>query len=351
MPVKSSNKPQTHSGNLAKLPSALAPLTDETRWVNWRWEKRPSKSGDEPQWTKPPFRPRDLTPARVNDPETWGTYERALHRVRNGDADGIGHMLWDAPIAAADLDHCCQRDAENKKVTIDSWARDLRAEADGAYCETTVSGRGLRLIGTAIGEEVHRGFRIENAHPEAKLELYRNTARFITVSGLQLGECQHLPPFDEFIDAALARYGVRRAKAPPSRKWGDRDWDDIIRNGAPQGDRSEPFQGAVWHLANNGLSIEQIVDQLAQYPNGIALKYADRLLQEVTRSYEKWQRQNPGQQSALPVIRSIDGQIARMVDEAQNALIAARSLFSFAAACWSNRSPSSGTQPTITKLW
>ena len=75
-------------------------------------------------------------------------------------------------------------------------------------------------------------------------------------------------------------------------------------------------------MANDGWTIDQIVQEMARYPNGIALKYADRLHQEVTRSYEKWQRQNPGQQSALPVIRSVDGQIARMVDEAQTALIA-----------------------------
>ena len=110
----------------------------------------------------------------------------------------------------------------------------------------------------------------------------------------------------------------------PNRQRTDRDWSEVIRNGARQGDRSELFQGAVWHLANNGLSIEQIVDKLAQYPNGIALKYADRLLQEVTRSYEKWKRQqNPVERQGLPIIRSIDGQIARMVDEAQTALIGA----------------------------
>ena len=200
----------------------------------------------------------------------------------------------------------------------------MRKEAPDAYCEVTVSGTGLRLIGTATGEEVHRRFRIINARPDAKLELFRNTARFITISGLQLGHCEQLPSIDEFIDVTKARFEQLKPGPEPNRQQTARDWSEVIRNGARQGDRSELFQGAVWHLANNGLSIEQIVDKLALYPNGIALKYVDRLVQEVSRSYEKWKRQqNPVERQGLPIIRSIDGQIARMVDEAQTALIGA----------------------------
>ena len=76
------------------------------------------------------------------------------------------------------------------------------------------------------------------------------------------------------------------------------------------------------HLASKGLNVDQIVEELARY-DGIRMKYADRLRQEVTRSYEKWQRLNPVQTGGLPTIRSIDGQIARMVDQAQTALITA----------------------------
>jgi hypothetical protein len=323
MDSKSFKKPRTHNGNLARLPSALEPLTVEIRWVNWSWELRESEDG-KTRLTKPPRRPRDLKFARSNDPSSWGSYERALSRWKNGDADGIGCMLLDAGIGAADLDDCCRRDAKNKRTKIEQWARDLRATADGAYCEVTVSGTGLRLIGITEGPEVHRKFKIENARPDAKIELFRDTARFITISGLQLGKCQHLPPFDEFVDAMLARYGERGAEVEPKGPRADRDWDDIIRNGAPQGDRSELFHGSVWHLANKGLNVDQIVDQLARYPDGIALKYADRLHQEVARSYEKWkQHQSPAERQDLPIIYSIDGQIARMVDEAQGALIRA----------------------------
>ena len=58
----------------------------------------------------------------------------------------------------------------------------------------------------------------------------------------------------------------------------DRDYDDLIRKGAPQGERSEQFHRVVWHLANKGWTIDQIVQELARHPNGIGLKYANRLL-------------------------------------------------------------------------
>ena len=43
-------------------------------------------------------------------------------------------------------------------------------------------------------------------------------------------------------------------------------------------------------MAGMGWTIEQIVDELSKYPNGIGAKYAARLLTEVTRSFGKWQR-------------------------------------------------------------
>ena len=302
MDKKLIRKPETHNGNLARLPSALIPLTEETRWVNWSWDLR--ESGGVEQWTKLPYRPCDLKLAKSNDSSSWGSYDRAVARYKNGDADGIGFMLLDALFCAADLDHCCKRDANKKKTKIDRWASDLRMEVAGAYCEVTVSGTGLRLIGTAAGSDVQRKFSIEKAHRQAKLELFRNTTRYITISGLQLGDCRKLPSLDDFIDATLARYDRREERAEPGRQRADRDYDDLIRNGAQQGERSDLFHSVVWHLANKGWSVDQIVEELARYPNGIGLKYADRLKQEVARSCSKWQRINSGRREGLPVIRS-----------------------------------------------
>ena len=316
--------PHTHSGNLARLPAALAPLTEQRRWVCWKWNLR-LRGGGEETWTKPPFQPGDLQLAKPNDPSTWDTYDRAVRRWENGDADGIGFMLADADIGAVDLDHCCQRDDATGRTKIDRWARDLRSEADGAYCEVTVSGRGLRLIGTAEEERIQRRFRIEDARADAAVELFRNAERYITVSGLQLGNCQSLPPFDDFINSVLVRFDRRNTDHDDRERGDGHDYEQLIRSGAQIGQRSELFQAVVWHLAGQGLSVDEIERRLGQHPEGIAERYLaeNRLHGEIERSYRKWQRQNPIRHGDLPIIRVIDGQIACMVDEAQEALIAA----------------------------
>ena len=54
--------PATFNGDLENLPPALQPLTEECRWVIWRWElRRAKKTGKlilkngKPQSTKEPF--------------------------------------------------------------------------------------------------------------------------------------------------------------------------------------------------------------------------------------------------------------------------------------------------------
>src|SRR5262245_60538237 len=278
-------KPRTHNADLAHLPSALVPLTREQRWVVWPWELRTTKSG-KAKWTKPPRQARDPgRNARSNDPSTWGSYADAVAAVAAGNADGIGYMLKDSNIGAIDLDHC----VDQESAKLDSWAEQLCAEVNGAYQEITVSGGGLRIIGTVRGPETHRRFNFDRSG--AGIELYRNTARYITISGLQLGDCAELPSLDAFIDTLFARHSGQAAGSldfNDADRQESLDYNDLIRNGAPEGQRSELFQAVVWHLAGNGWSVNEIIDELARHPNGIGMKYADRLRAEVFRSYEKW---------------------------------------------------------------
>ena len=263
-----SNKPDTYNGDLAHLPPALIPLTELARWVVWSWELRATKGGKE-KWTKLPRQALDPSRnARSNDASTWGTYTDAVAAVAAGAADGIGFMLLGSNIGAIDLDHC--RDPESQK--LDTWATQLQSEADGAYQEVTVSGGGLRIIGTVSGAEVHRKFTFDRK-TGAGVELYRNTARYITVSGIEIGSCAKLPPLDLLIDRVLARHGAPSPDELDVNLAGRQiDYDDLIINGAPEGERSELFQAVVWHLAGQGQTAEQITDELARHPNGIGGK-------------------------------------------------------------------------------
>jgi len=320
-------KPRTFAADLGNLPKALQPLTAEKRWVVWPWELRKSK------WTKPPRQAcNPKCNARSNDPTTWASYADAVAAVVAGSADGIGYMLQNSQIAAADLDHV--RDAQTGRLL--GWAERLCVEADSLslYREITVSGCGLRFIGLSQGRELHRKFTF-NRKNGAGIELYRNTARYITISGLQEGSCEELGPIDDFLDTMLTRFNGQPVSSGNMFDFNTAGaqtdyYRDIIENGAPEGERSEKFQEVVWHLASTGWSIEQIVDELAKYPNGIGAKYANRLLVEITRSFGKWQSHRRA--SAIgsgaapsatpwPQIRIVPGEIPRVVNEAEDALL------------------------------
>jgi primase-polymerase (primpol)-like protein len=164
--------------------------------------------------------------------------------VAAGRADGIGFMLKDSETAAADLDHV--RDAETSELL--DWAQRLCAEADslGLYREVTVSGCGLRFIGLSQGNALHRKFTF-NRKSGAGIELYRNCARYITVSGLQEGLCQELGSINDYFDTLMTRFSSQAAAAAQDDPFdfntagAQADYQDIIENGAPEGQRSEEF--------------------------------------------------------------------------------------------------------------
>jgi primase-polymerase (primpol)-like protein len=194
----------------------LAHLTKLKRWVVWRWELNGRK-----KWTKPPYQSAyPKTKAKSDDPNTWGTYEAAVAAVAAGFADGIGFMLKDSEVAAGDIDHV--RNALTGELV--GWAQKLCDEAAqlGLYVEVTVSGGGLRFIGSsAQGDEIHRKFTFDRKSG-AGVELYRNCARYITISGLQQGSCEKLGSIDGYIDELVTRYD-----GGPSAAYGPRQTQSI----------------------------------------------------------------------------------------------------------------------------
>ncbi|MGA7310501.1 MAG: AAA family ATPase [Pseudolabrys sp.] len=190
------NKPKTFSVDPARLPIALAPLTKHKRWLVWRWEWKGAK------WDKPPYQAGKPTEhAATNDPATWSSYAAAVKAVKTGKADGIGYVLTDSEVAAEDLDDC--RDQDSGALT--PWAKDMvdEARAVGAYVETTVSGTGLRIIGTAAnGADYNTKLRLDGG---GSIELYRRATRYITISGLEQGKCKELPNIDALLDGTFKR--------------------------------------------------------------------------------------------------------------------------------------------------
>jgi hypothetical protein len=318
----SQTKPKTYQTDFAKdgLPPILAnhlPM-DNPHWVNWRWEWKVTKGkGD---WSKPPIICGTLNHAYTNNPQTWGTYAAAVAGLAN--ADGIGLCLPKAGIGAVDLDKCY--DWETK--TIAPWAQKIIDKAPaGIYCEVTVSGTGLRLIGRSSGASMLRKF--------GNLELYRDANKYITISGLAINVLDgELADIDPLLDELQAEGDA--AKAEPSAKTRQQSRSDhlsgcsgddlarLIEEGAdwlltedpahitwPIGDSGKPdtsdiLNTLVWMLAHRRLTCDEIVARFEEHPDGIAAKFAERgsdgVRKQVEKIYGDWESQNGAAPVAEP---------------------------------------------------
>jgi hypothetical protein len=189
-------RPQTHNGDLTRLPVALAHLREQRVWVCWKWFWNGRK------WTKPPRRVEDPERnASTSDPATWGSYEEAVEQVRAGRADGIGFALKGRNIGGIDLDHC--RDPATR--VIDPWAEERLAQFPDAYVEATVSGKGLRILGTSSLESFAPKFKLQTNG--AAIELFSNSHHYLTLSCNALRPCTELPPIGDKMIAVAAELG------------------------------------------------------------------------------------------------------------------------------------------------
>jgi hypothetical protein len=115
--------------------------------------------------------------AKSSDPKTWGTWHDAMKSVLAGHADGVGYVLTDSSIGAIDLDHCY----DPETGAIAPWAQAILDREHAAYTEVTVSGTGLRMIGTSCGGKPGRSFEISGASDGEKVEVFGGaSARFIS---------------------------------------------------------------------------------------------------------------------------------------------------------------------------
>jgi primase-polymerase (primpol)-like protein len=157
-------------------PEALIAFQEIPRWVNWGIDddnpKRPHTPGN-----------GSLFPASTTDPSTWKTYADAKASAEQHDC-GIGLVLSphddDFDLAAFDLDKC--RNPKTGKLA--PWSEELVEQA-GSYTEITPSGTGLRIIGIGSDVELHCDLPRDG---DGHLEVYSQTNRFITVTGMSTAE-------------------------------------------------------------------------------------------------------------------------------------------------------------------
>ena len=200
-------KPVTHQADLARLPRALAPLTEREQWAVWRWTQKPDGS-----WQKPPYQAARSAAARQH--QQLRHLDRLRYRPSRGEGRArrrVTYVLTDEdPYAAIDLDHC--RDTLGG---IDIWAQLFLERGRDTYSEVTPSGAGCRIWGLASGVKLHRKFDLVIDDKPIAAELFRCTNKALTITGYTLDTIHKLTNIDKLLDWAVA-WGERRRAAAAS---------------------------------------------------------------------------------------------------------------------------------------
>jgi putative DNA primase/helicase len=107
-------------------------VNELAQWINWRYEERDCKL------TKVPLCPHTGKLARVDQPETWGSYEETLEASKKDGCGGVGFVFTEEdPYAGIDLDDI--RDSQTGE--IEESARKI-IEQLNSYAELSPSGTG-----------------------------------------------------------------------------------------------------------------------------------------------------------------------------------------------------------------
>jgi hypothetical protein len=153
------------------IPQCLMAYARDRAWVSWNLVRRNGEA------TKVPFAPATGFAAKTNDQTTWGTLEQAQRLAKVRAYPGVGIVSAAVPEAVfIDLDDC----VEVGTGRVSPAAKTLLDACGCSYAEMTPSKTGLRVIGTApsLGEIGCKG-----TLDGLKLEIYKATARFLTVTG------------------------------------------------------------------------------------------------------------------------------------------------------------------------
>ena len=289
-------KPNTEKGKPTKLPPALLRLQERPQWTVWRPVQKNGRIQKPPFLASDPRRNADPT-----NPSDWCDHASAAAVVAAGEASGLQYILTkDGEIVAIDLDNCRDPDTSS----IDHWAQQFieRAKKAGAYIEISPSGTGIHIWGlTGDGtSKVHSNTRLTIEGKKAGIELFRRTAKALTITGNTLGKPpKQLGNIDELIDWAVVFVARHKTAAEkPTQKKGNglatggngyatEDILRLVREGAgDDGNRSDAFHSCVGHLYRIWGSLDRIKEEMERHPAGIADKFIGqgRLVKEIARS-------------------------------------------------------------------
>ena len=155
-------------------------LKDIPQWVAWKFEIRDGKE------TKVPYDAKsdsDGVHAKVNEPSTWASFERAAEvaDVLSGhNYDGVGFVLHGTQFVGFDFDGVLQ---DGK---AEGFVLDILEKCGNPYCEITPSGNGLRtFVEYPLALPAGKRKFSRNTNGKYGAEIYSGSegGRYLTITG------------------------------------------------------------------------------------------------------------------------------------------------------------------------
>ena len=140
-------------------------LAQRNQWVAWSGEKR-----ENGKMTKIPINPNTGKFAKVNDPSTWSSFQKAVEYLQSNRLNGIGFVFTGTdPFVGIDLDNCIDNETHGLTPAAASAVKLF-----GSYTEFSPSGKGLHIIA--------KGRLPEHGRKQGDIEMY-DRDRFFTFTG------------------------------------------------------------------------------------------------------------------------------------------------------------------------
>lgn len=179
-----------------------AAMKNTPHWIVWKLEDRGGK-----KLTKTPYSARGGF-AKVNDPDTWGSFEDALQAQQSGAYNGIGFVFTGTPFVGVDIDGC-----------VDASTGEVAPEAIDAittlrsYTELSQSGSGFHVV---LEGKLPAGRRRNGA-----FEMYGDgSPRYFAMTGQLWGEFQEITADQDTINAVHRKYIEPPATSPQKGEGG-----------------------------------------------------------------------------------------------------------------------------------
>lgn len=197
-------------------------LKDYAHWVNWRPELRDTKKA------KVPYNSRTGQLARVNDPETWSTFDEACAAAHMYAEGGIGFVLSEIPDHE---DPFCFIDFDATQVPEYVQAQaEYQKLFNHTYQERSPSGNGLHIVGIGY---VEAGAKSKSCEIYSSLRYMTVTGHKFNGSGSDAIFCQ--PQIEQFYEWIKPRNIPGRFEIDGPRVKSDQQlWQEVLGSSNPE---------------------------------------------------------------------------------------------------------------------